>query len=141
MSKHQILELTSKRIYLPLAESKITAGFPTPVTEYNEERLDINDIVATNPHATFYVRVSGSSMVDANIKDGDILVVDKSLEARHNDIVIAVVDGEFTVKTLYHKDGTIKLMPANPEFPEIVLQNEQELNIWGVVSYTIHKNR
>ncbi len=141
MSKHQIFELTSKRIYLPLAESKITAGFPTPVTEYNEERLDINDIVATNPHATFYVRVSGSSMVDANIKDGDILVVDKSLEARHNDIVIAVVDGEFTVKTLYHKDGTIKLMPANPEFPEIVLQNEQELNIWGVVSYTIHKNR
>jgi DNA polymerase V len=141
MSKHQIFELTSKRIYLPLAESKIAAGFPTPVTEYNEERLDINDIVATNPHATFYVRVSGSSMVDANIKDGDILVVDKSLEARHNDIVIAVVDGEFTVKTLYHKDGTIKLMPANPEFPEIVLQNEQELNIWGVVSYTIHKNR
>lgn len=141
MSKHQIFELTSKRIYLPLAESKITAGFPTPVTEYNEERLDINDIVATNPHATFYVRVSGSSMVDANIKDGDILVVDKSLEAKHNDIVIAVVDGEFTVKTLYHKDGTIKLMPANPEFPEIVLQNEQELNIWGVVSYTIHKNR
>ncbi|TXI91316.1 MAG: translesion error-prone DNA polymerase V autoproteolytic subunit [Neisseriales bacterium] len=141
MSKHQIFELTSKRIYLPLAESKITAGFPTPVTEYNEERLDINDIVATNPHATFYVRVSGSSMIDANIKDGDILVVDKSLEARHNDIVIAVVDGEFTVKTLYHKDGTIKLMPANPEFPEIVLQNEQELNIWGVVSYTIHKNR
>lgn len=141
MSKHQIFELTSKRIYLPLAESKITAGFPTPVTEYNEERLDINDIVATNPHATFYVRVSDSSMIDANIKDGDILVVDKSLEARHNDIVIAVVDGEFTVKTLYHKDGTIKLMPANPEFPEIVLQNEQELNIWGVVSYTIHKNR
>lgn len=141
MSKHQIFELTSKRIYLPLAESKITAGFPTPVTEYNEERLDINDIVATNQHATFYVRVSGSSMIDANIKDGDILVVDKSLEARHNDIVIAVVDGEFTVKTLYHKDGTIKLMPANPEFPEIVLQNEQELNIWGVVSYTIHKNR
>lgn len=141
MSKHQIFELTNKRIYLPVAQSKVAAGFPTPVTEYNEERLDINDIVATNPHATFYVRVSGNSMIDASIKDGDILVVDKSLEARHNDVVIAVVDGEFTVKTLYHKDGIIKLVPANPEFPEIILQNEQELNIWGVVSYTIHKNR
>jgi DNA polymerase V len=78
-------------------------------------------------------------MLDANINDGDILVVDRSIEASHGKIVIAVVDGDFTVKTLFNKDGLVKLIPANPEFPEIVFNNQQELNVWGVVSYIIHK--
>lgn len=135
----EIFEITNKRIYLPVAQSKVPAGFPSPATEYEEDSLDINDIVVTNPTATFYVRVKGNSMVDANIKDGDILVVDKSIEATHGKIIIAVVDGEFTVKTLYNKNGLIKLVPANPDFPDIVLKNEQELNVWGVVSYIIYK--
>lgn len=139
MPKIQIFELTDKRIYLPVAQSKITAGFPSPATEYEEDSLDINDIVVTNPTATFYVRVKGNSMIDANIKDGDILVVDKSIEATHGKIIIAVVDGEFTVKTLYNKGGIVKLVPSNPDFPDIVLKNEQELNVWGVVSYIIYK--
>ena len=135
----EIFELTNKRIYLPVAQSKVQAGFPSPASEYEEDSLDINDIVVTNPTATFYVRVKGNSMVDANIKDGDILVVDKSIEATHGKIVIAVVDGEFTVKTLYNKAGVVKLVPSNPDYPDIVLKSEQELNIWGVVSYIIYK--
>jgi DNA polymerase V len=141
MSKITIFEITDKKIYLPFAESKVVAGFPSPAIGYEEERLDINDIVVTNPVTTFYVRVKGNSMVDANIKDGDILVVDRSLDARHNDIVIAVIDGDFTVKTLFDKDGVIKLVPANSEYPEIIIKNEQELSIWGVVSYIIFKTR
>lgn len=135
----EIFELTNKRIYLPVAQSKVQAGFPSPASEYEEDSLDINDIVVTNPTATFYVRVKGNSMFDANIKDGDILVVDKSIEPTHGKIVIAVVDGEFTVKTLYNKAGVVKLVPSNPDYPDIVLKSEQELNIWGVVSYIIYK--
>lgn len=139
MNKHQIFEITNKRIYLPVAGSKVQAGFPSPATEYEDDSLDINDIVVSNPAATFYVRVKGNSMIDANISEGDVLVVDRSIEAIHGKIVIAVVDGDFTVKTLFLKDGIVKLVPANPDYPEIVLHNEQELNIWGVVSYIIHK--
>lgn len=141
MSKFQIFKPTNKKIPLPFVQNKVVAGFPSPALGYEEERLDINDIVVTNPASTFYVRVSGSSMVEANIKDGDILVVDKSLEARHNDIIIAVIDGEFTVKTLYMKDEIIKLVPANPDYSDILLNGEQELNVWGVVSYIIYKAR
>lgn len=140
MNTLQIFEITGKRIYLPIANSTVAAGFPSPAAGYEETDLDINDILVTNPKATFYVRVKGNSMVDANIKDGDILVVDRSIEAKHGKIVIAVVDNEFTVKTLHNRSGIIKLVPANPEFPEITLKEGQELNIWGVVVYTIHKN-
>ena len=139
MNKIQIFELTNKRIELPLVSSKVQAGFPSPAADYEETTLDINDIVVSNPAATFFVRVKGNSMIDANIKDGDILVVDKSIEATNGKIVIAVVDGEFTVKTLYNRDGIVKLIPANSNYPEITLKNEQELNIWGVVSYIIYK--
>jgi DNA polymerase V len=140
MANLQIFEITGKRIYLPIASSKISAGFPSPAAAYEEPDLDINDIVVTNPTSTFYVRVKGISMIDANIHEGDILVVDRSVEPGHGKIVIAVVNGEFTVKTLYNQNGVIKLVPANPDYPEIILKDEQELNIWGVVVYTIHKN-
>lgn len=139
--KFQIFEVTDKKILLPLAQSKVEAGFPSPAEGYEESRVDINDIVVTQPDATFYVRVKGNSMVEANIHDGDILVVDRSLEAFNDDIVIAAVDGGFTVKTLYNKNGIVKLVPANPDFDEIVFKEYQELNIWGVVSYIIHKTR
>ena len=137
--KIQIFEITEKRIYLPVAQSTVPAGFPSPAEEYENAQLDINDLVVTNPTATFYVRVRGKSMLDANIRDGDILVVDRSVEPAHGKIVIAVIDGEFTVKTLYRKDGVIKLIPANPDYPEILLKDQQELNIWGIVSHIIYK--
>ena len=139
MKKIEIFELTNKRIYLPVAGGSVQAGFPSPAAGYEETELDINDIVVTNPAATFYVRVKGNSMIDANIHEGDILVVDRSIEASNGKIVIAIVDGEFTVKTLYKKDNQIKLVPANPDYPEIIIKDELTLEIWGVVSYIIYK--
>ncbi|TXJ00015.1 MAG: translesion error-prone DNA polymerase V autoproteolytic subunit [Neisseriales bacterium] len=135
----QIYELSDNQLIIPMAASKIQAGFPSPAEDYEEERIDLADILITNKASTYCVRVKGNSMVDANIFNDDVLVVDKSLEASHGKIVIAVVDGEFTVKTLYRKDGLVKLIPANSEYPEIILTSEQELNIWGIVSYIIHK--
>lgn len=135
----QIYELSDNQLVIPMATSKVQAGFPSPAEGYEEERIDLADILITNKASTYCVRVKGNSMIDANIFPDDVLVVDKSLEATHGKIVIAVVDGEFTVKTLYSKDGIVKLIPANSEYPEIILTSEQELNIWGVVSYIIHK--
>ena len=135
----QIYELSDNQLVIPMAASKVQAGFPSPAEGYEEERIDLADILITNKASTYCVRVKGNSMIDANIFPDDVLVVDKSLEATHGKIVIAVVDGEFTVKTLYRKDGMVKLIPANSEYPEIILTSEQELNIWGVVSYIIHK--
>ena len=141
MTKHQVFEITKKRIYLPyISGATIQAGFPSPAAEYEEIDLDINDIVVSNTAATFFVRVKGDSMIDASVNDGDILVVDRSIEATHGKIVIAVVNSEFTVKRLYKKNGVVKLIPANPAYPEIIFKDGEELKIWGVVSYTIHKN-
>ena len=137
----QIYELSDNQLVIPMAASKVQAGFPSPAEGYEEERIDLADILITNKASTYCVRVKGNSMIDANIFPDDVLVVDKSLEATHGKIVIAVVDGEFTVKTLYRKDGMVKLIPANSEYPEIILTSEQELNIWGVVSYIIHKTQ
>ena len=135
----QIYELSDNQLVIPMAASKVQAGFPSPAEGYEEERIDLADILITNKASTYCVRVKGNSMIDANICPDDVLVVDRSLETTHGKIVIAVVDGEFTVKTLYSKDGIVKLIPANSEYPEIILTSEQELNIWGVVSYIIHK--
>ncbi len=137
--KLQIFGITTKRISLPLVQSKVQAGFPVPAENYIEDQLDINDIVAANPASTFYVKVKGDSMQDANIHEGDILVVNRSAEPSHGKIVIAIIDGEFTVKQLYSKDNEVKLLAANPEYPDIIFRDEQELNIWGVVSYIIYK--
>lgn len=137
----KIYQIENKKlITIPLVTDKVAAGFPSPAQVYEEDRIDINDILVTNPTATFYIRVKGNSMLDARISEGDILVVDKSIEPAHGQIVIAIVDGEFTVKTLYCKDNVVKLVPANPEYSEIILAGENELNIWGVVKYTIHRN-
>ena len=140
MKNTKIYQIENKKlITIPLVTDKVAAGFPSPAQGYEEDRIDISDILITNPTATFYVRVKGNSMLDANINEGDILVVDRSLEAVHGSVIIAVIDGEFTVKTLYHKDGIVKLVPANSEYPEIILKDTQELNVWGVVSYAIKK--
>ena len=139
--KHcQIYEICNKKIVqVPLVNDKVAAGFPSPAAGYEEESLNINDLLITNPPATFYIRVTGNSMIDANINEGDILVVDKSIEPVYGQVIIAVVNGDFTVKTLYNKDGIIKLVPANSEYPEIIVSGEDKLDIWGVVSYAIKK--
>ncbi|WP_323011522.1 translesion error-prone DNA polymerase V autoproteolytic subunit [Castellaniella sp.] len=116
-------------------------GFPSPADDHTQQRIDLNRILIHQPDATFYMRVRGPSMRDAGIEDGDYVIVDRSLEARHGDIVVAVVDSEFTVKTLHRKRGLVRLMAANPTFPNIELRDGQELVIWGVVTWTLKQNR
>lgn len=123
---------------LPLFGSPASCGFPSPAQDYVEATLDLNQLCITKPAATYFVRAAGDSMKGAGIQNGDLLVVDRSLTARHGDTVIASIDGEFTVKRLQLTPG-IALLPANPDYPPINLQAEQLLEIFGVVTYVIHK--
>ncbi|MBP4049439.1 translesion error-prone DNA polymerase V autoproteolytic subunit [Chromobacterium violaceum] len=126
---------------LPLALSPVRAGFPSPADDCMDASLNLQDYLVADPPATFMVRVQGDSMRDAGILDRDLLVVDKGLAPRHGDIVVAVVDGEFTVKRLHRKDGRCALLAANPAYPPIVPEDGQELQIWGVATACVRKWR
>lgn len=126
-------------IPLPVFLSEVAAGFPSPAEGYMEEALDLNELLISHPAATFFVRVSGESMADANIHPGDVLVVDRSVEAKNKDIVIAVLNGEFTVKRILKKGKQVFLTPENSEFSPIEVKTGEEFHIWGVVTYVIHK--
>lgn len=123
---------------IPIYATKVAAGFPSPADDYIEGCLDLNEHLINHPAATFFVRVSGLSMLDAGIHPDDILIVDKSIEPIHGKIVIAAIDGELTVKRLYNKGGIIRLMPENKSFVPIELEGESDLVIWGVVTNVIH---
>lgn len=118
-------------------EAVVQCGFPSPADDHTQRRIDLNEILIRQPDATFYMRVRGASMRDVGIDDGDCVVIDRSLEARHGDVVLAVVDGEFAVKTLFQRNGKVLLKPANPTFPDIVIRDGQELHVWGVVTWII----
>lgn len=122
---------------LPLMQWKVQAGFPSPAEDDRETELDLNTLLVEHPEATFLLRVSGHSMTDAGIDDGDVLVVDRAQDPVHGRIVIAVVDGEFTVKRLYRRGGKIRLEAANPDYPPIVFHEGQEASVWGVVTRII----
>lgn len=124
---------------LPLAGSTISAGFPSPADDYLQNSLDLNTFLVNNPSATFYVRVSGESMTGAGIHEGDILVVDRSLEPARNRIIVGVINGEFTVKRLVKKGKALFLVPENPSFKPLEITAEMDFRVWGVVSYVIHK--
>jgi DNA polymerase V len=124
---------------LPLYLSKVQAGFPSPADDYIERHLDFNKEFIPHPAATFFLKATGESMVDAGIFPNDILLVDKSLTPRTGDIVIAAIDGELTVKRLYKTAQKVQLMPANPAFSPIDITHEQEIVIWGVVTLVLHK--
>ena len=124
---------------IPLFSHTVQAGFPSPADDYVADTLDLNEHLIHRKEATFFVQASGNSMINAGIRDGDILIVDKSITASDGDIVIATVDGEFTVKRLEKKAGLVRLMPENPEFKPIVFKDEQELVIFGVVTSVIHQ--
>lgn len=124
---------------LPLFGSQVRAGFPSPADDYIEDYLDLNEYLIKHPAATFLVRAKGKSMIDASIKSGDILIVDRSITPVHGKIVIAAVNGELTVKRLYIKEGITKLIPENPDFPEIPLNADMDVTIWGVVTNIIHQ--
>jgi len=132
------LKTISKNPKLPLYLESVKAGFPSPAEDYLDKRLNLQDYVVKHPEATFFVRVSGNSMKDAGIFPGDILVVDRSIEPVDGKIVIAVLNGELTVKRLKKKGEKVFLVPENSEFTEIEVSSNHEFSIWGVVTAVIH---
>jgi DNA polymerase V len=126
------------QVDLPLFAFKIPAGFPSPADDHLEATIDLNQQYVRHPAATFFVRVQGHSMIGAGIHNGDMLVVDRSLEAQSGSIVIAVVNGELTVKRLVINGDDVWLMPENPEFQPLQISEGMELHIWGVVAHVIH---
>lgn len=122
---------------LPMVPNRVVAGFPSPAEDEGASRIDLNKELVIHPQATYVQRVAGDSMQDAGIFNNDILVIDKAIKPRHRMVVVAVVDGEFTVKQLYQRAGRIKLQAANPTFPDIVPKDGQTLEIWGVVTSCI----
>lgn len=127
------------RLSVPVYGSTVPAGFPSPADDYQELALDLNEYLIEDAAATFMVKVAGESMVGAGINSGDVLVVDRAMPAQHRQIVLAAVDGEFTVKRLHKHGGRVALLPENPAFQPIELNNGQELRIWGVVTGCIKK--
>ena len=126
-------------VALPLFAHPVQAGFPSPADDYICDTLDLNEHLIPHREATFFVRAKGQSMIGANIHDGDLLVVDRSLNPTHRAVVIAVVDGEFTVKRLYKRGGRVRLLAENPDYAPIEVADGQELQVWGVVTNVIHR--
>lgn len=121
------------KLALPLGEVRVSAGFPSPAADYEDRRLDINEYLVRNPVSTFFFSVEGDSMEGAQIFDGDILVVDKSVRPRHGHVVIAFVDGERLVKRLFRRGERVALLAENPAYPPLEIGDAMELTIWGVV--------
>ena len=118
----------------------IKAGFPSPADDYSHETLDFNRDLIRNPEATFYGKVEGDSMIEAGINDGDIAVIDRSVEAQDGDIVVGYINDEFTIKYLdlrHRKDGYIELRPANDDYPVFRVDDPNEFQVWGVVIHLI----
>ncbi len=122
-------------------DTPIHAGFPSPADDFLEKKLDLNEYLVKNPAATFFIRVRGHSMIGAGILDGDMLVVDRSLEARNDSIIVAVIDGEFTVKRLKKEGKNISLVAENRHYKPIKIKEEMEFEVWGVVTGVIQDLR
>jgi DNA polymerase V len=123
---------------LPLFGGRVMAGFPSPADDYVDQQLDLHEHLVEHPAATFFVRVSGASMVEAGIHDGDLLVVDRSVEPRDGHVVIAVVRGELTVKRLRKRQGRLHLVSDNNAVPPLAITEEMDLHVWGVCRYVVH---
>ena len=123
---------------LPLFSGKVAAGFPSPADDYIEKNLDLNELLVHKPAATFFVRAQGESMLGAGIHPNDILVVDRSIEAVPGKIVICALNGELTVKRLERDNGQWQLKAENPVYADILIHDELDMVIWGVVTNVIH---
>ena len=124
---------------LHIYESGVSAGFPSPAEDHLESRLDLNQHLIRNPSSTFFVRAAGESMMEAGIYDQDLLVVDRSIEKRNHRVVIATLNGEFTVKRLVQDEEGIFLVAENPEFDNIPIRVDSDFSIWGVVTHIIRE--
>lgn len=134
------LSITDSNTEIPLASSGVKAGFPSPAGDYIEESIDLNKFVIKNKSATFYARVDGSSM-EPILRDGDLIVIDRSLAPSSNDIVLCYIDGDFTVKTVQKTPNAIYLIPANPAYDPIEVTPDNNFIVWGVITFSIRKHR
>lgn len=144
MYKYKNLDLfqsiKKKQILTPVFLDSVSAGFPSPATDYMENKLDLNEYLIKHPASTFIVKAKGPSMTDAGILSGDLLIVDRSITPKSNDIVIASIFGDLTVKKLQKKENSLFLLSANSDYPSIQVKEEMECFIWGVVTYIIHES-
>lgn len=131
----------SEELKLPLVDAFISAGFPSPADDYLEAKLDLNQLLIQNPSSTFFARVRGNSMKDVGINDGDILIIDKSLEPKQSSVLVCFIDGEFTVKKVLKVNGDFYLVPQNKEFAPIKVNKDSDFRLWGVVTFSIHNLR
>ncbi len=145
MNKKQTIEIykadIDTELSLPFADTGIKAGFPSPAQDFMDLAIDLNKELVRHPASTFYGRVKGDSMIDAGIHDGDILIIDKSLEPRSGDMAVCFIDGEFTIKYIKIEKKIIWLVPANEQYEPIRVTEENDFLIWGIVTYSIKKQR
>ncbi|AGY53665.1 Error-prone repair protein UmuD [Bacteroidales bacterium CF] len=141
--KNREIEIFSPEINEPLfisvSDSPVHAGFPSPAENIIENKLDLNKLLVKNPSSTFFAKVSGESMIDDGVDDGDILVIDKSVTPYDGAIAVCYLDGEFTLKRVRFMDGFILLVPSNSKFKSIKVDKDNEFLVWGVVRYIIKK--
>jgi len=128
----------AEELYRPLFLATVPAGFPSPADDYIEQQLDLNRFLIRHPAATYFVKVRGDSMIEAGIHSGDLLIVDRSLEAADGRVVVAAVNGELTVKRIRISDRSVQLVAENPDYPETEIREATEFTVWGVVTAVIH---
>lgn len=132
---------TENHMKLPFADGGIYAGFPSPAQDYMDIALDLNEVLIKHPSATFFGRVKGNSLQDAGVDEGDILIIDKSIAASDGDMAVCFVDGDFTLKFIQHDGNGILLIPANRAYEPIRITEENDFQIWGIVTYTIKRRK
>ncbi len=131
----------STELEIPIADEGVRAGFPSPAQDYIGRSIDLNRELVAHPESTFYGRVEGDSMEEAGIFDGDIMVIDRALEPRDGAIAVCRVDGEYTVKFVEFHPDHVMLIPANPAYRPMRIDASERFDVWGIVTYVIHKVR
>jgi DNA polymerase V len=126
-------------LFLPVLSAGISAGFPSPAMDFMDVSIDLNQLMIKHPSATFFGRVQGTSMLDAGISDGDLLVIDRSLSPANNKIAVCFIDGEFTIKRIQKEVDCCWLMPANEKYKPIKVTNDNDFLVWGIVTHVIKK--
>ncbi len=130
----------SDPLWVQAVQSTVAAGFASPAEDHQVDRIDLMRQLVKHPQATFFIRISGDSMRDAGILNGSVVLVDRAIKPAHGQIVLAVIDGDFTCKRLYLRAGKMKLRAENPTYPDIIPKDGQTVEIWGVVVATIHQH-
>ncbi|CAI8284407.1 MAG: LexA repressor [Bacteroidetes bacterium MED-G17] len=133
------VKINSNPLVLDVCSWTVVAGFPSPAADYTQQRIDLNNHLIRNKDATYLFRVKGESMINVGIYENDILLVDRSINPKHDHIILAQLNNEFTVKRLYRRGGIVKLIAENNIYPPRLIKEEDDLIAWGVVTYNLHK--